>query len=766
MSNLYDNGNYNQQYGNVTPQMNGFGTVQGRMGYPEDSPNITAMQTNYWGTGTTVRGTRDIANLTHEELLMSGNATYMKLFLRCAELERFSAIAEKAEVEAERWRKLCERLTEQLANIPTSQSAASSSASSASLSPVLQNTSLRDFQNEGFLPSANTPAEALRRQKEFYRILFQDSFAAAEPQTRKTDFPNINFWTRADFKKWSNVNSRHGNNGSRQKGMRVAFLEDGNGDRLSETRIANIRGHISKIFRQVKSFIPGLIAPVWTSVDPEFRQALFRDLRHHFPEFSLCHDDWKAKSFASLWYSDNLGDKKPLVKSEPNEDDIGGESEGKEVTSKKRQRSEAPLRPQKKGNANAQITHQSQSIIIKNPLIANSKMTTLQQHVHYGNSTNAGPSTASGMQRSSVEGNLEIEVLPHSGMTFKSSTLVARTQTPVDSVNDNHTSSDSFNTRNPVNEDNNRTDLEVDDGSVERMNKEGNIKGASPSMEKTNEGGAKTIDGASPGMEKTDEGGGAKTVDGASASMEKVNEGEGADEGGSPGMEKTIEGEVRTVEGAGSPGGGGVVEGASPGIEKTVESASPGMEKTSEGASPGMEKTSEGSIGKTGGTMTTAHGIAENQIGPDPALSFDKTIPDITQATQASISDLPAQDNAPKKLYKKRITDSLTPKNLCTSEWIKRTDHQGTSEEFEKHWAGLGKSGQQHWENLSKERRSQKGTGEGQSEGKGKGNQRGGRGGRGGRGRGRGGRGGGGAGPGPEANGMGLETNGMGAKSS
>ncbi|KAM6491860.1 hypothetical protein JOM56_012719 [Amanita muscaria] len=215
-------------------------------------------------------------------------------------------------------------------------------------------------------------------------------------------------------------------------------------------------------------------------------------------------------------------------------------------------------------------------------------------------------------------------------------------------------------------------------------------------MEKTDEGGAKTIDGASPSMEKTDEGGGAKTVDGASASMEKVNEGEGADEGGSPGTEKTIEGEVRTVEGAGSPGRGGVVEGANPGIlEKTVESASPGMEKTSEGAIPGMEKTSEGSIEKTGGTMMTAHGIAENQIGPDPALSFDKTIPDITQATQASISDLPAQDNAPKKLYKKRITDSLTPKNLCASEWIKRTDHQGTSEEFEKHWAGLGKSGQQ-----------------------------------------------------------------------
>ncbi|KAM6489412.1 hypothetical protein JOM56_015129 [Amanita muscaria] len=148
-----------------------------------------------------------------------------------------------------------------------------------------------------------SPAEFIQSRNELLQALFDKAFISHENHVEKEryDYIYVQFWTFKDY----DDSSKDGINGMEDTALsdKIAYLEDVKGKSVDIRRVKAIRSELRGIFKQISNNLPCAIEPTWTRYDTFFQDAIYKHLRVKYPEFMLCEDNWKARSFMSNWYS-------------------------------------------------------------------------------------------------------------------------------------------------------------------------------------------------------------------------------------------------------------------------------------------------------------------------------------------------------------------------------------------------------------------------------------------------------------------------------
>ncbi|KAG1812450.1 uncharacterized protein BJ212DRAFT_1301463 [Suillus subaureus] len=125
------------------------------------------------------------------------------------------------------------------------------------------------------------------------------------PPIDKNDYPNVLFWTRADWDKWQMTSQ-----GLKQKGKRgpAAFLEDENGEPITEELLDIMHKTICGLW--FKFAIKGLLATTWSKIIHLTRTLFHSIMEERHPLFRLAMDGWKLDLLCSvaypLWHKNHL----------------------------------------------------------------------------------------------------------------------------------------------------------------------------------------------------------------------------------------------------------------------------------------------------------------------------------------------------------------------------------------------------------------------------------------------------------------------------
>jgi hypothetical protein len=112
---------------------------------------------------------------------------------------------------------------------------------------------------------------------------------------KQEDYPNVRFWTWAD---WSDDNEDI----SEELGRGMRFLEDKGGCVITSARASLIRDQARSIWNQIGASNTNLLPTSWGQAGLDLRQLFNKQMRSEFPEFQYCEADWKAKAFATEYY--------------------------------------------------------------------------------------------------------------------------------------------------------------------------------------------------------------------------------------------------------------------------------------------------------------------------------------------------------------------------------------------------------------------------------------------------------------------------------
>ncbi|KIJ07607.1 hypothetical protein PAXINDRAFT_19210 [Paxillus involutus ATCC 200175] len=164
-----------------------------------------------------------------------------------------------------------------------------------------------------------------------------DPLLAAAPkvdmkQPTAETHPNIKFWNRADWAKWS---ERAENQLKSTRGI-IPYLEGEHGEAISAMKVKAIRGSMRDAWNELAS--RGLSPVSWGRASTTARK-LFRALMEgDWPIFKLCNDAWKLEYLACTAYPgwkrahlDNDGKlKKKVNDKEDNDSDCSHDDDGNE----------------------------------------------------------------------------------------------------------------------------------------------------------------------------------------------------------------------------------------------------------------------------------------------------------------------------------------------------------------------------------------------------------------------------------------------------
>lgn len=216
-----------------------------------------------------------IGSARHEKLMASANSTYMQVHeernnyaLQLQELQK-DLMREQVtrEVEERHYKSEIEALKRQLAS------------NSGQTTTTTQKNKVEMRQ------------EALQMA---FPIAFDDDLI--EEVHEHTDYPNVIYWNKTTF----NVNDLPDDGDTFAKKYR--FMEDEDGNHISQRRLDEIRAHLLDAFKVIKREMPSLIVEGWRNVNKELSTTCFTDLQRNFFEFTLCEKDWKANAFLTAWY--------------------------------------------------------------------------------------------------------------------------------------------------------------------------------------------------------------------------------------------------------------------------------------------------------------------------------------------------------------------------------------------------------------------------------------------------------------------------------
>ena len=109
---------------------------------------------------------------------------------------------------------------------------------------------------------------------------------AAPTQLEQEDFPNVKYWFKRN---WTKMGSESN-----------VFFETQHGEPVNDDRVDDCRKYAREFFDSIdKSKIP----PTWKQAPTEMRHMLHNFLVDVFPEFRLCHNNWKVDQIVSPTYT-------------------------------------------------------------------------------------------------------------------------------------------------------------------------------------------------------------------------------------------------------------------------------------------------------------------------------------------------------------------------------------------------------------------------------------------------------------------------------
>lgn len=201
-----------------------------------------------------------------------------------------------------------------------------------------------------FQPTMNRPSHGtsdVTKRAALFQVIFPN---ASKDTSRLTtldedEYPNVRFWHQDSFKEWY---EKHGKGGKTHRGelsKKLYFLESMDGQLLQTIRINNIRRVVKSIFTHIRQKLPSALVQKWGHADIELQSLLYAELSHQFDEFRYCEDNWKVRTFVSIWYGnwnrDRSNDKKAKteegnIKRENNPDEEDDEDESVESILSKR----------------------------------------------------------------------------------------------------------------------------------------------------------------------------------------------------------------------------------------------------------------------------------------------------------------------------------------------------------------------------------------------------------------------------------------------
>ncbi|KAM6499665.1 hypothetical protein JOM56_005173 [Amanita muscaria] len=179
-----------------------------------------------------------------------------------------------------------------------------------------------------------SPAEFIQTRNELLQALFDKAFISHENHIEKEryDYIYVQFWT---FKEYDD--SAKDAMEDTALSDKIAYLEDVKGKSVDIRRVKAIRSELRGIFKQISNNLARAIEPTWTRYDTFFQDAVYKHLRVKYPEFMLCEDNWKARSFMSNWYSNWTKNLKKAAKLGAPETEKGkGRATAKVIPAKRR----------------------------------------------------------------------------------------------------------------------------------------------------------------------------------------------------------------------------------------------------------------------------------------------------------------------------------------------------------------------------------------------------------------------------------------------
>jgi len=107
------------------------------------------------------------------------------------------------------------------------------------------------------------------------------------------DFPNVKFWFRTDFSKTKVTRF------SKTK-QRIVFIETKQGDPVPPSQVRSILKCARQFWEDLLT--DGATPSSWGRAPPQIKDQFRNLLRNKFPEFKLCHNNWKADLLATGHY--------------------------------------------------------------------------------------------------------------------------------------------------------------------------------------------------------------------------------------------------------------------------------------------------------------------------------------------------------------------------------------------------------------------------------------------------------------------------------
>lgn len=123
---------------------------------------------------------------------------------------------------------------------------------------------------------------------------------------------NIKFWTKASFTNWLKDNhsiTKLEDGGDKTRKPQSAYIEDADGNRVSEARQAAIFSHARSMWTTLNN--AGIAPTSFSAARHDMIDAYVCSMEDKYPELSLCADNWKSeyiwkKNYPS-WYESAVG---------------------------------------------------------------------------------------------------------------------------------------------------------------------------------------------------------------------------------------------------------------------------------------------------------------------------------------------------------------------------------------------------------------------------------------------------------------------------
>lgn len=177
------------------------------------------------------------------------------------------------------------------------------------------------------------PRNPLQLPEGFHKDIFHKVFplGAANPNDLIEPFSKyegiVTSWTQDDWvaitkAQKTNRPTTEGKKRRKKNDDKLAqkqqYMQDKNGNTIFGRVLDGIRKELTTLFCRLNVLEPCMIMESWVEIDrldEEYAGIVYSHLRQRCPEFRLCEDNWKARTFMVDWYKGWWYNRDPATKS-------------------------------------------------------------------------------------------------------------------------------------------------------------------------------------------------------------------------------------------------------------------------------------------------------------------------------------------------------------------------------------------------------------------------------------------------------------------